>query len=85
MIKQVELKLKVKVVIALEYYLYAFKTPKGTFTLIGSNTDGTDEFKRIEDRTFHTWTREQVYHWFTQGKITPVNEAKTLDWHNNPW
>ena len=84
MIKQIEIQLKGKVVIALEYYLYAFKTSKGTFTLSGSNVDGTDEFKCIEDRTFHRWTREQVYHWFIQGKISTVSESITLDWYNNP-
>ena len=83
MLKEVEVKLKSKVVIALEYYLFAFKTSKGTFTLSGSNVDGTDEFKRIEDKTFHTWTREQVHHWFIQGKITPVHESLTIDWHAN--
>ena len=68
----------------LELTLFAFKTSKGTFTLSGSNANGTDEWKHLETRTFHTWERSQVYEWFIQGKITPVNEAKTLDWNNNP-
>lgn len=83
MIKKVEIQQGRRLVTAYQLNLFAFKTSKGTFTLSGSNVDGTDEWKHLETRTFHTWTREQLYHWFTQGKIAPVNEAKVLDWHNN--
>lgn len=84
MIKQIEIQLKGKVVIALEYYLYAFTTSKGTFTLSGSNANGTDEWKHLETLTFHTWERRQVYEWFIQGKVSAVIESTTLDWYNNP-
>lgn len=83
MIKKVEIQQGRNKKTCLELTLFAFKTSKGTFTLSGSNANGTDEWKHLETRTFHTWTREQVYHWFLQGKITPVSEAKALDWYNN--
>ena len=68
----------------LELTLFAFKTSKGTFTLSGSNANGTDEWKHLETRTFHTWERRQVHEWLIQGKISAVSESITLDWHNNP-
>lgn len=61
--------------------LFAFTTKKGTFTLSGTSSDGTDEWKHLETRTFHTWTREQVYHWLVQGKITPVEESTQINWY----
>lgn len=83
MIKKIEIQQSKRKVEAYQLNLYAFKTSKGTFTISGSNVDGTDEWKHLETRTFHTWTREQVYHWFIQGNISPVSESNTLDWCNN--
>ena len=66
----------------LELTLFAFTTPKGTFTLSGSNTDGTDTWKNITTGEFHDWSRQSVKSWFEQGEILPVDEATTLMWCN---
>jgi len=58
--------------------LFAFTTSKGTFTLSGSNTDGTDTWKNINTGEFHEWSRQSVKSWFEQGKIKPVDEATTV-------
>lgn len=65
----------------LEYTLYAFTTDKGTFTLIGSHSNGTDTFKCIETGEWHEWNRTQVKEWFDKGKIKPVEQAKEIDWY----
>jgi|SRR5690554_7897505 len=67
----------------LELTLFAFTTPKGTFTLSGSNTDGTDTWKNIDTGEFHEWSRESIKSWLEQGKILPVAEATTLVWYQN--
>lgn len=59
---------------------YAFTTAKGTFTLSGSNADGTDEWKHVDEHTFHTWSRKQVYEWWKSGNIQPVIEATSIIW-----
>ena len=64
----------------LELTLFAFTTPKGTFTLSGSNTDGTDTWKNIDTGEFHEWQRESIKSWFEQGKIAPVKEANEVIW-----
>ncbi len=79
MIKEIKIGQKV----VLELYLFAFTTEKGTFTLSGSNSDGTDEWREVGTSNFHKWNRSNVYDWFIQGKISPVDEAKSIDWHNN--
>lgn len=83
MFNKVEIQQGRRLVTAYEYTLFAFTTPKGTFTLVGSDADGTDTFKCLETREYHEWNRSHVYEWFIQGKIAPVNESKTLDWYNN--
>lgn len=60
--------------------LFAFTTSKGTFTLSGSNTDGTDTWKNITTGEFHEWQRSSIKTWFEQGKIKPVEEATTVIW-----
>ena len=64
----------------LELTLFAFTTPKGTFTLSGTNTDGTDTWKNINTGEFHEWSRSSIKTWWEQGKIKPVEEATTLIW-----
>lgn len=66
-----------------ELTLFAFKTIKGIFTISGSNSDGTDEWRQLGTNNFHTWQRSQIYQWFVEGKISPVQEANTIDWYNN--
>src|SRR5690606_21675445 len=60
--------------------LFAFTTPKGTFTLSGTNTDGTDTWKNIDTGEFHEWQRSSIKSWFEQGKIHPIDEATALTW-----
>lgn len=66
----------------LELTLFAFTTTKGTFTLSGSNTDGTDTWKNIDTGEFHDWSRKSVKSWWEQGKIQPMEKATTLMWRN---
>lgn len=68
----------------LELTLFAFTTEKGTFTLSGSNVDGTDEWREVGTANFYKWNRRQVYDWFIQGKIKPVYMADKIDWLK-PW
>ena len=72
-----------KTVTALELTLFAFTTSKGTFTLSGSNTDGTDTWKNIDTGEFHEYPRQSIKKWLDQGKITPVQESTTLAWRQN--
>jgi len=65
----------------LELTLFAFRTPKGTFTLSGSNTDGTDTWKNTNTGEFHEWSRESVKSWWEQEKITPIGEATSITWN----
>lgn len=67
-----------------QYLLFGFHTPKGTFTLVGSDTNGTDTFKELGTSNFHEWKRSQVYEWFVKGNISVVSESTTLDWYTNP-
>lgn len=73
-------KVVVKNVECLELRLFAFQTPKGTFTLSGTNANGTDEWRQLGTCNFYTWERSRVYQWFKLGKITPVERAKTIGW-----
>lgn len=63
-----------------ELTLFAFKTSKGIFTLSGTNSDGTDEWRRVGSCDFHTWKRKDVYLWFLSGKIEPIKEATSICW-----
>lgn len=72
-----------KTITVYELTLFAFTTSKGTFTLSGSNTDGTDTWKNINTGEFHDWSRQSVKTWWEQGKIKPVEEATTLVWYQN--
>ena len=68
-----------------ELTLFAFRTEKGTFTLVGTETRGTetiDTWKNIDTGEFHEWSRKSVKSWFEQGKITPIKEATTVMWRN---
>ncbi len=64
----------------LELTIFAFTTSKGTFTIVGTNIDGTDTWKNINTGEFHEWSRQSVKSWFEQGKIKPVEEATTVMW-----
>lgn len=66
----------------LELTHYAFKTAKGTFTLSATHSNGTDEWKHTTERTFHTWSRQEVYNWWESGKIEVVENATSLTWQN---
>src|SRR5690606_13805714 len=57
------------------FRLFAFTTPKGTFTLSGTNTDGTDTWKNIDTGEFHEWPRSSIKTWLQQGKIKPLEDA----------
>lgn len=84
MFNKVEIQQGRRLVTAYEYTLFAFRTEKGTFTLSGTSSDGTDEWRQIGTSNFHTWERRQVYDWFVNGKISAVSESNTLDWNTNP-
>lgn len=71
-----------KTVTALELTIFAFTTLKGTFTLSGTNTDGTDTWRNITTGEFHEWQRYSIKSWWEQGKIKPVEEATTVMWRN---
>lgn len=66
----------------LELTHYAFTTIKGTFTLSATHSNGTDEWKHTKDKTFHTWSRKEVYSWWESGKIEVAEEATSLTWQN---
>lgn len=83
MIEQVEIQQGNRTVTAYHLTLFAFTTEKGTFTLSGSNADGTDEWREVGTANFYKWNRSNVYDWFIQGKIKPLDEAKCIDWNNN--
>lgn len=70
----------VKMFDGLTYRLVAFKTAKGTFTLVGTDKDWNDEFKNIDTGEYHTWNRKTIKSWYEQGKITPVPEATHPMW-----
>lgn len=82
MFKEVEVQQGRKWVTVLEITLFAFRTEKGIFTLVGTNTDGTDTWKNIDTGEFHEWSRQSVKSWFEQGKIKPVKEATAVMWLN---
>ena len=63
-----------------ELTLFAFQTPKGTFTLSGTNANGTDEWRQLGTCNFYTWERSKVYQWLKLGKISPVCEARHINW-----
>lgn len=69
----------------LELTHYAFTTSKGMFTLSGTNTNGTDEWKHTTERTFHAWLRKEVYSWWENGKIEVVEESISLTWQNKQY
>src|SRR5690606_22926686 len=72
-----------KTVTALELTLFAFTTPKGTFTLSGTNTDGTDTWRNIDTGEFHEWSRKSVKSWFEQGKIKPISKSTHPLWYRS--
>lgn len=64
--------------VVLEYTLYAFTTDKGTYRLVGSDSNGDDTFRIVGTSTFHTWKRSQIYDWYKANKITPLPTATTI-------
>lgn len=64
----------------LAYKLVAFRTQKGTFTLVGTDRDWNDDFKNIDTGEYHTWNRRTIKKWYEQGKIQPVPEATSIIW-----
>lgn len=70
-----------------EYRLHAFTTPKGTFTLVGTETRGTettDTWKNLDTGEFHEYPRRSIKKWLDLGKISPVPNSTTLTWYQNP-
>jgi hypothetical protein len=57
----------------LEYTHNAFQTDRGKFRLSGSSHDWLDEFREVGTCNFYKWKRSDVYDWFKQGKIKPLN------------
>lgn len=80
MIKEITVFDRFKTSIQYEMELYAFSTEKGRFTMVGSNVDGTDEWKELGTCNYHTWKRSDIYLWYKCGKISPIPESKTLIW-----
>lgn len=68
----------------LMYTLYAFKTEKGIFTLVGTSSDGIDTFKNINTGTYHDFPRQSIKKWFLEKKIIPIQEALNLMWYKSP-
>lgn len=83
MIEKVIVKERKRDVECLEFRLFAFKTPKGTFTLSGTNANGTDEWRQLGTCNFYTWERSSVYEWLKLGKISAISEAKNIDWYQH--
>lgn len=84
MIEKVIVKERKRDVECLELRLFAFQTPKGTFTLSGTNANGTDEWRQLGTCNFYTWERSRVYQWLKLGKIKPVERAESLEWYLQP-
>ena len=83
MFKEVEVQQGRKTITVLELTLFGFTTSKGTFTLVGTETRGTetiDTWKNIYTGEFHEWQRQSVKSWWEQGKIKPVEEATKVTW-----
>lgn len=58
------------------------KALKNIYTLIGTDKEG-DIFKNLGTKEYKNWKREEVYKWFKNGKIKPVQISNRLDWHLN--
>lgn len=82
MIKEVTVFNRKRTSIQHELTLFAFRTEKGVFTLVGSNSDGTDEWRQVGTSNFHIWKRKMVYDWFISGKIEPVKQATRISWRD---
>lgn len=78
MIKEVIVETKKGDITCYELTHYAFTTSKGTFTLSATHSNGTDEWKHTAERTFHTWSRQEVYNWWIDEKIEVVGEATEI-------
>lgn len=83
MFKEVEVQRGRKTITVLELTLFAFTTSKGTFTLSGTNTDGTDTWKNIDTCEFHEWSRKSVKSWFEQGEIKSIPESIHPLWYRS--
>jgi len=70
-----------RTVTSYELTLFAFQTPKGIFTLSGTNSNGTDEWRQLGTCNFYTWERSHVYQWLKLGKISPIERAKEPNWY----
>ena len=74
-----------------EYTLYAFRTQKGIFTLVGTETkkfevekhvtSTIDTFKNLNTGEFHDWPRSSIKKWLDQGKVSPIPESTILVWY----
>ena len=94
MIKEVKVQQGRRWITVLEYRLHAFTTPKGTFTLVGTETkkfevekhvtSTIDTFKNLDTGEFHEYPRQSIKKWLDQGKITPVPMSDKIDWFK-PW
>lgn len=58
------------------------KALKNVYTLVGTDKD-SDIFKNLGTKEYKNWKREEVYKWFKNGKIKPVQLSNRLDWHLN--
>ena len=68
----------------IEYTHYAFRTSKGTFTLVGTSND-TDTFRNLDEpdpnKAFHTWSRKQIHEWVVTGRVEPMPESTHICWY----
>ena len=87
MIKEVKVQQGRKWITVLEYQLHAFTTSKGTFTLVGTETRGTetiDTWKNLDTGEFHEYPRQSIKKWLNQGKIAQVEKSVSMLWFQNP-
>lgn len=82
MIKEVTVFNGKRTSIQYEMTLFAFRTEKGVFTMVGSSSDGSDEWRQIGRCNFHSWQRKKIYEWFVSGRIIPIEEANRLNWRD---
>lgn len=81
MIKEVTIFNKFNTSIEYELLRFAFTTPKGSYTLSASYSDGTDDWRNMSTKEYHNWHRKKISDWFKSGKIEPIEESKTIIWH----
>lgn len=71
----------------IEYNKFAFRTEKGIFTLVGTESPSRnktiDTFRHIGTSDYYTWERQTIHSWVIEGKIQKIDEATRMDWHTN--